>query len=129
MWSHEPLAPNALEELAVFQRGALDQYLTYSHEKGVMYRAQTNADPYHDPMKVACAGFRIEELRIQLDAFFEHVDERVEESNVHKTAAKEKLLELEAEITSQWWVRRCGPFERYLGCFARERPQACSRVL
>ena len=100
-WSYEPLAPNALQELAVFQRGALDQYLTYSHEKGVMYRTQTNADPYHDPMKVACAGFRIEELRIQLDAFFEHVDERVEESNVHKTAAKEKLLELEAETDAR----------------------------
>ena len=39
-------------------------------------------------MKVACAGFRIEELRIQLDAFFEHVDEHIEEAQ----APEEKLL-------------------------------------
>lgn len=94
-WRHEPKAPDALQELAVFKRGALDQYLTYSHESKVMYHAQKGADVVPDPLKVACASFRIEELRIQLDAFFEHVT--VEEGdNSHKTAAKEKLMELEA---------------------------------
>ena len=32
-WSYEARAPDALQELAVFQRGALDQYLTYSTRK------------------------------------------------------------------------------------------------
>ena len=44
---------------------------------------------------------RIEELRIQLDAFFEHVDEHIEEAQAHKTAAKEKLLELEMETDAR----------------------------
>ena len=68
------------------------------HESKIAKRSAIHKKPKRDPMRAAVAGVRIEELRIQLDAFFVHYDETPPAEKAVKSArAKARELRAEAE--------------------------------